>query len=113
MAELSEEILAGEVLLEGFMKPLGLSARQLAADIGAAASRISVVVNGKRQTIPDTACRLGVFFSMEPRFWMNLQIECHMRSVTRALRESIGPRISVCQTTVGYCVDARDSRLST
>ena len=72
MAKLLEEIHPGEILLEDFMKPMGISARQLAADIDVSPSRISDVVNGVRPITADTALRLGLFLKMEPRFWMNL-----------------------------------------
>lgn len=48
------------------MKPLGITARQLAADIDVSQSRISELVNGYRPITADTALRLGLFFSMGP-----------------------------------------------
>ncbi|HNE17517.1 MAG TPA: HigA family addiction module antitoxin [Rhodocyclaceae bacterium] len=95
MAELLDEIHPGEILLEDFMKPMGLSARQLAADIDVSPSRISELVNGNRPITADTALRLGLFFQMEPRFWLNLQTEYDMRVVTRTLQDKISPRIRV------------------
>ena len=97
MAELLDEIHPGEILLEEFMKPLGISARQLAADIDVSPSRISDLVNGNRPVTADTALRLGLFFNMEPRFWLNLQPEYYMRMAANTLRENIAPRIGVCQ----------------
>ena len=61
------------------MKPMGISARQLAADIDVSPSRISALVNGQRPITADTAIRLGLFFFMEPRFWLNLQSEYDIR----------------------------------
>ena len=75
MTKLLDEIHPGEILLEEFMKPMGITARQLASDIDVSPSRISEIVNGMRPISVDTAFRLGLFFSMEPRFWMNLQTE--------------------------------------
>ena len=95
MAELLDEIHPGEILLEDFMKPMGLSARQLAADIDVSPSRISELVNGNRPITADTALRLGLFFQMEPRVWLNLQTEYDMRVVTRTLQDKISPRIRV------------------
>lgn len=95
MAELLEEIHPGEILLEDFMKPLGISARQLAADIDVSPSRISELVHGTRPITADTALRLGLFFEMEPRFWLNLQTEYDMRIAARTLQEKIAPRIRV------------------
>jgi antitoxin HigA-1 len=97
MAELLDEIHPGEILLEDFMKPMGISARQLAADIDVSPSRISDLVNGNRPVTADTAVRLGLFFNMEPRFWMNLQIEYDMRVAARTLTDKIAPRIRVFQ----------------
>lgn len=95
MAELLDEIHPGEILLEDFMKPMGISARQLAADIDVSPSRISELVHGTRPVTADTALRLGLFFEMEPRFWLNLQTEYDMRIVARTLQEKITPRIRV------------------
>lgn len=97
MAELLDEIHPGEILLEDFMKPMGISARQLAADIDVSPSRISELVHGTRHVTADTALRLGLFFGMEPRFWLNLQTEYDMRTATRTLQEKIAPRIRVFQ----------------
>lgn len=99
--ELLEEIHAGEILLEDFMKPLGISARQLAADIDVSPSRISELVNGQRPNTADTALRLGMLFGMEPRFWLNLQGEYDMRIVDRELRAKLSPRIRVFQPAAG------------
>lgn len=72
MTALLDEIHPGEILLEEFMKPLGITGRQLASDIDVSPSRISEIVHDTRPVSADTALRLGLFFSMEPRFWMNL-----------------------------------------
>ncbi len=58
MSDLLAEIHPGEILLEDFMKPMGISGRQLAADIDVPPSRISELVNGIRPITPDTALRL-------------------------------------------------------
>ena len=95
MTELLDDIHPGEILLEDFMKPMGVTARQLAADIDVSPSRISEIINGKRPITADTALRLGLFFSMESRFWLNLQSEFDMRIATRDLASKIAPRIRV------------------
>jgi len=95
--KLLDEIHPGEILLEEFMKPLGITARQLAADMDVPPSRISDIVNGARPITADTALRLGLFFSMEPRYWLNLQTEYDMRIVTRESCDKIAPRIRVFQ----------------
>jgi addiction module HigA family antidote len=95
MTKLLEEIHPGEILLEDFMKPMGITARQLAADIDVSPSRISEIVHGSRPITADTALRLGIFFTMDPRFWMNLQSEYDMRMAKRTLQREIEPRIRV------------------
>ena len=101
MAKLLEEIHPGEILLEDFMKPMGISARQLAADIDVSPSRISELVNGQRPITADTALRLGLFFGMEARFWLNLQSEYDIRVTDRELRAKLSPRIRVYQPVAG------------
>ena len=97
MTKLLDEIHPGEILLEDFMKPMGITARQLAADIDVSPSRISEIVHGTRPITADTALRLGLFFSMEPRFWLNLQSEYDMRIAKRTLQKEIESRIRVFQ----------------
>lgn len=63
----------GEVLLEDFMKPLGLSQYRLAKDIGVPALRISQIVNGKRAVTADTAIRLSRYFGTSPDVWLRMQ----------------------------------------
>jgi hypothetical protein len=95
MTKLLDEIHPGEILLEEFMKPMGITARQLASDIDVSPSRSSEIVNGMRPISVDTAFRLGLFFSMEPRFWMNLQTEYDLRVIKRDMEQKISPRIRV------------------
>jgi addiction module HigA family antidote len=95
MFELLDEIHPGEILLEDFMKPMGVTARQLAADIDVSPSRISELVHGTRPITADTALRLGLFFDMDPRFWMNLQTEFDMRVTMRELKDKIASRVRV------------------
>jgi addiction module HigA family antidote len=94
-----DEIHPGEILLEEFMKPMGITARQLSSDMDVPPSRISDIVNGVRPITADTALRLGLFFNMEPRYWLNLQTEFDMRMVTRESRDKLATRIRVFQST--------------
>ena len=63
----------GEILLEEFLKPMGISQYRLAKDISVPARRINEIVQGKRAITPDTALRLSKFFGLSERFWINLQ----------------------------------------
>ena len=95
--QLLNEIHPGEILLEEFMKPMGITARQLSSDMDVPPSRISDIVNGTRPISADTALRLGLFFSMDARFWMNLQTEYDVRVARRDLLAKIAPRVRVFQ----------------
>ena len=64
----------GEMLLEEFLIPMGLTQRQLADAIHVPYQRINELVNGRRGITPSTALRLAKFFGMSPDFWMNLQL---------------------------------------
>lgn len=72
-----EELLApihpGEILLEEFLKPMGISQYRLAKDISVPPRRINEIVKGKRGITANTALRLPRFFGMSERFWLNLQ----------------------------------------
>jgi addiction module HigA family antidote len=63
----------GEILLEEYLKPLGLSQYRLAKDITVPARRVNEIVHGKRAITADTALRLARFFGTSDRFWLNLQ----------------------------------------
>ncbi len=63
----------GEILIEEFLKPMGISQYRLAKDISVPPRRINEIVHGKRAITADTALRLGRFFNMSPQFWLNLQ----------------------------------------
>lgn len=63
----------GEILLEDFLKPAGISQYRLAKAIGIPESRISQIVNGARSITADTALRLAKFFGTTPKVWLNLQ----------------------------------------
>jgi len=63
----------GEVLLEDFMKPLGLTQYRVAKDIGVPALRISQIVRGQRSISADTALRLARYFGTSANVWLNLQ----------------------------------------
>ncbi|BDX20965.1 transcriptional regulator [Polynucleobacter sp. TUM22923] len=83
MTKLLDEIHPGEILLEDFMNPMGITARKLAADIDVPPSRISEIVNGQRPITADIALRFGIFFFMNPSFWINLQAEFDIRTAER------------------------------
>jgi addiction module HigA family antidote len=64
----------GEVLLEEYLKPLGISQNRLARDLGVPAQRINDIVRKNRSITVDTALRLARYFHTTPQFWLNLQM---------------------------------------
>ena len=63
----------GEILIEEFLKPLGISQYKLPKDISVPPRRINEIVQGKRSITADTALRLARYFGLSERFWLNLQ----------------------------------------
>ncbi len=63
----------GEILLEDFLTPLGISQYRLAHDISVPPRRINEIVHGTRSVTANTALRLGRYFGVSPQFWLNLQ----------------------------------------
>lgn len=80
----------GEMLLEEFLKPMGLSQRDLADGIRVPYQRVNELINRRRGITPATALRLAKYFGNSPGFWMNLQLRWDLyhaqRSETEALR---------------------------
>lgn len=65
----------GEVLLEDFLIPMGITQHRIALDIRVDPRRINEIVLGRRSVTADTALRLGRYFEMSPEFWMGLQAQ--------------------------------------
>ncbi len=79
----------GEVLLEEFLKPMGLSQSRLALDIGVHPRRINEIVLEKRSVTADTALRLARYFGTSPQFWLGLQDDFDLDIAADAL----GPKL--------------------
>jgi len=73
MARKLRPVHPGEILLEEFMKPLGLSMNRMAMDLRVPVTRIADIVNERRGITADTALRFARYFKNSPTFWMNLQ----------------------------------------
>lgn len=82
-------ILPGEVLLEEFLRPMGISQNKIARDIGVPPRRINEIVQGKRAVTADTALRLARYFDMSESFWMGLQADYDLENV----RKDLGKRL--------------------
>lgn len=79
----------GEILMEEFLKPIGVSQYRLAKDISVPPRRINEIVHGKRSVTADTALRFGRFFGMSPQFWLNLQTRYDLE----VTEDSLGSRL--------------------
>jgi len=81
----------GEILLEEYLAPLGITQHRLAVAIGVPPRRINEIVHGKRRVSADTALRLARYFATSERFWMNLQgrydLEVQRDRLTTTLEE--------------------------
>jgi addiction module HigA family antidote len=84
-----EPIHPGEILLEEFLEPFGVSQYQLAKVVGVSPRRINEIVHGKRAITPDTALRLARAFDVSDRFWLNLQNRYDLEVEKSKLAESL------------------------
>ena len=87
----------GEILLEEFLKPLGISQYQLAKDISVPPRRINEIVHGKRAVTPDTALRLARFFGTTGQFWLNLQSRYELELERDRLGERLHAEVRVLE----------------
>lgn len=90
-----EPIHPGEILLEEFMRPLGISINRLARDIAVPPGRISEIVRGKRSITADTALRLGKYFQVSPEIWVGLQADYDLRVARRSTWPRDEKRVAV------------------
>ena len=85
----------GEILIEEFLKPMGLSQYRLAKDISVPPRRINEIVHGKRSISADTALRLGRFFGISPQFWLNLQTRFDLEVAEDLMAERLEKEVQV------------------
>ena len=85
----------GEILLEEFLKPMGISQYRLAKNISVPARRINEIVHGKRAISPDTALRLSRYFGLSERFWMNLQARYDLEVEKERLKDRLEKEVQV------------------
>jgi|SRR5947199_4858524 len=89
MTERLANVHPGEILLEEFLKPLGVSQNRLARDIKVPPRRVNEIVLGKRSVSPDTALRLARYFGTSERFWLGLQMDFDLEEARRRLAATI------------------------
>lgn len=88
----------GEILLEEFLIPLGISQNQLALAIRVPARRINEIVHGKRRVTADTALRLVRYFKMSPQFWLGLQMDYDLDLAEDLLGERLVQEVAIRAT---------------
>ena len=91
--KLLEPIPPDEILLEEFMKPLGISINALSRAVSVPPNRISEIVNGKRSITADTALRLGKYFDVSPEIWLDLQSDYAIHIAQRTIWPKIEPLV--------------------
>ncbi|MDO5500934.1 MAG: HigA family addiction module antitoxin [Propionibacteriaceae bacterium] len=97
MADRNPPIHPGEILMEEFIEPMGITQNNLAVSIGVPPRRINEIVQGKRRITADTALRLGRYFGMTAQFWINLQTRFDLEVEREALGDALD-RIEPLQT---------------
>ena len=88
----------GEILIEEFLKPMGISQYRLSKDISVPPRRINEIVHGKRSISADTALRLGRFFGISPQFWLNLQTRFDLEVTEDLLAERLEKEVQVLRS---------------
>jgi len=88
----------GEILMEEFLKPMGISQYRLAKDISVSPRRINEIVHAKRSISADTALRLGRFFGISPQFWLNLQTRFDLEVAEDLLAERLDKEVQVLRS---------------
>ena len=89
-----DPICPGEILLEEFLQPMGISQYRLAKGISVSQRRISEITQGKRSITADTALRLRRFFGMEAQFWLNLQSRYDLLKAENELDERLDKEVT-------------------
>jgi len=82
-------ITPGEILLEEYLKPLGISQNAMARAIGVAPRAINEIVLGKRSVTPAMSIRFGAFFGQSEDFWHGIQVECDFRTLAKEKKKLV------------------------
>ena len=97
MSKKIKPIHPGEILLEEFLNPFGVSQYRIAKEIGVSPMRINEIVHGSRAITANTALRLGKYFSVSPQFWLNLQSKYDLEVETSALAKILEKEVGVLE----------------
>ncbi len=89
MTNLIETPTVGEILETEFMQPLNISAYRMAKDINVPVSRIQDILHGRRRVTADTSVRLGRYFGVSDRYFLNLQDDIDIRNINSSMKEEL------------------------
>lgn len=98
---MKQPITPGEILLEEYLQPMGISQNAMARAIGVSPRAINEIVLGKRSITPSMSIRFGAFFGQSDAFWHGIQVECDFRILARqkkSLVKGIQPASTLAQT---------------
>ena len=83
MSDVYSPITPGEILLEEYLKPMGISQNAMARAIGVSPRAINEIVHGRRSITPAMSIRFGAFFGQSDKFWHGIQVECDFRRIAK------------------------------
>lgn len=95
-------ITPGEILLEEYLIPMGISQNAMARAIGVAPRAINEIIHARRSITPTMSIRFGAFFGQSPEFWHGLQVECDFRALAKdkkKLTAHIQPASTIAQAS--------------
>ena len=95
-------ITPGEILLEEYLKPMGISQNAMARAIGVSPRAINEIVHGRRSITPAMSIRFGAFFGQSDQFWHGIQVECDFRQLAKdkaSLTTGIQPASSLVRAS--------------
>ena len=98
---MNEPITPGEILLEEYLNPMGISQNAMARAIGVAPRAINEIVHGRRSITPAMSIRFGAFFGQSEQFWHGIQVECDFRKLAgdkHRLTDGVQPATTLGQT---------------
>lgn len=103
----------GDILLRLFMRPLGLTAYRISADLGVPPIAISQILRGRRAISAAMALRLGTYFGVEPHFWLMLQSAHELQGAMKETGETTALKIRRCPALADRHFVIRESKMGT
>ena len=100
MTDSNDPITPGEILLEEYLKPMGISQNAMARAIGVPPRAINEIVHGRRSITPIMSIRFGAFFGQSDKFWHGIQVECDFRRIAKD-RDRLTTGIQPASTLIG------------